>query len=235
MTTRSIGLLCLFVTVKLVVGTVAYAQEFTPMQDMAGEWNLSDFHDGKTRNEVSEGRSLVAQYFDSSSKIEKSEENGVVGVHLQGGANLLGSTETLNGLNVLGEPSKSFTVSIQLVPKDYPSGYYGGIFQAMKYGESGFRLLLRKDLNIVVETSPGGQGNPIQGFVSSSPLELGKTYDISLRYKEGKWLLYINGELDGEFESSHMTPYSGEFRVGWASGNDYNFNGLIGRVSISTE
>jgi len=123
-----------------------------------------------------------------------------------------------------------FILDVVLAPEEKPLGYYGGIFQCMNYGKSGFRLCIDQHMKIVVEFFTGpGQHRVIRG---KSVLTRDRFYKIRVKFDGIRGYIFLNNKLDGVVDSPPPAPCKGEILIGRASGKNYDFNGLISEISI---
>ena len=141
---------------------------------------------------------------------------------------LTGSLKTIEEL-AQAEP---FVLGVTLSPDAAPEDYYGGIYQAMHYKVSGFRLVINRGLWLEAHIFPGqGQSLNLKGKTVLLPAG---AYHVSLRFDGQNAMLFINGKLDAATRSPVPAPYADLAMVGSASGQGgYHFKGRIGRIALS--
>ncbi len=125
-----------------------------------------------------------------------------------------------------------FALDVDLSPDASPDDYYGGIYQAMEYRKSGFRLVMNRGLKLEAHIFTGkGQARQLRG---KTVLSIGGRYHVSLRFDGRNALLFINGKLDAATRSPLPAAFTGHAQVGSASGKGgYHFKGRIGRIALS--
>jgi len=139
-----------------------------------------------------------------------------------------------NGQDLEGHatnPTGPFSLEVRLAVESKPSGYCGGIYQAMQYGSNGFRLLLGPNLKLGVDINLSEKTTVY--LVGNTPLEIGRFYDITLKFDGKHASLYLDRKLDATIECPLPAPFTGPVSVGTASGKDFYFNGLIQRIQIT--
>jgi len=55
---------------------------------------------------------------------------------------------------------------------------------------------------------------------------------LTVKFEQGKAYLFIDGKLDTAIDSPLPAPCTGEINVGIASGDRYNFNGVIRSIKV---
>jgi hypothetical protein len=210
------------VVVLAITGGAAPAG--TKKTTLYGDWKFNNFVGGKVPNSVSGGGDLVA----SAPAPVPVANHGLRFVH---GAQLSGDLKKIPGLGGMGE-GKPFAVKITFTPEAKPSGYFGGLFQAMDYGRAGFRLELDQQMKAVVEIFLNGSPDGRRGLESRAPLEFGRTYTVEVRFDGTYATLLIDGKVDQMQEMTLPGVYNGEFDIGVAGGTHYFFNGTIEDLSL---
>ncbi len=187
-------------------------------------WNLNSFHSKTVKNLIASAPALKAW----KKAPVPAQVPGISGLRFQHGQQL--SCEKLKQLH----PGEPFQLNISIYPEAKPDGYYGGILQWMSYRKNGFRLQLRKvdmKVHVTIFTKPG---KPIY-LTSKRSLQLNSVYQIKLVFDNKRSMLYINGKLENVVAGGLPAYCSRKLQFGVSSGKDYNFNGLIGKVSFSVK
>ena len=120
-------------------------------------------------------------------------------------------------------------LEVVLAPEDKPGGYFGGIYQACAYGQSGFRLVIDQGMNLAVEAFTGKERKYFKGKTALAP---GRFYTIGLKFDGARGYIFVDGKLDGSIDMPLPAPFDGPISVGQAGGKDYFFNGLIGDIRL---
>jgi beta-galactosidase len=184
-------------------------------------WNMSEISGGAVRNQVADGGVLKAG---ERAPIPAVVDN-VPGLRFKDGTSLNADEKTCASL-FSGSP---FALRVKLCIDAPPPGYMGGIFQRMRYGESGFRLVVYQNLKVGAEIYVGGKQVNI---ASSVPLQPGKWYEIELRF-DGKYaVLSLDGKISSMLETAPPAPCVSLITIGNASGKDYFLNGVVGSVEL---
>jgi len=132
-------------------------------------------------------------------------------------------------------PTSPFSLEVRLAVESIPQGVCGGIYQAL--GEDkGFRLVLGNNMKLCVDIYHG-QDHPKDYLISDAPLEIGRFYDIVVRFDGKHASLFLDGKLNAQIECPLITPYMGNVLIGRASGQsngiEYLFNGLIQSIRLT--
>jgi len=183
------------------------------------QWNLADFANQSVPNQVAGGRELRANIDTEPELVTK---DNVRVLHFSNGQYLM--TRTAN-------PTHPFSVEVKMAVESLPVNYCSGIYEAMQYQICGFRLLLARNLKLGVDIYINDQ--QVCYLVGQTPLEIGRFYDVTLKFDGKKASLFLDGKLDAEIESPLPAPFEGDTRVGLASGQDFYFNGFIQSVRIT--
>ena len=197
-----------------------------PKRETVSQWKLADFSNGRVPNEIDHGGPLSAT---PEAEFEVAGEGDFKGLRFGGKGYLTGHTKEMPGLQELG--TGGFGVRLHVLVEDHPEGIYAGLFQAMKYEVSGFRLVLRKnDLRLAVEYVVGGQQKTLIGATS---LVMGTPGIAEVRFQEGEVVLLVNEAEDARAPlEGTLEPYAGQFSIGRASGAGYDFRGILGEVTV---
>jgi len=92
-------------------------------------------------------------------------------------------------------------------------------------------MVIGQDMKLGVEFTRNGK--PTRYLATKAPLEIGRFYDVTLKF-DGKYAsLFLDGKLEAMIESTPPALFEGGIRIGVASGKDYFFNGLIQRIRIT--
>jgi beta-galactosidase len=192
--------------------------------ELLSKWDLSEFRSGMVANAIPGMPSLKSTELPPT----PSEDKALPGLRFMHGQSMWGDTRKIPGF-LDGTP---FKLSVLLTPQEKPDGYFGGIFQSMRYHQAGFRVVLQKSnmkLNVQIFTGP----KQVKSLNSKAPLTLGHDYRLDLVFKNGKAYLYLNNKLDDCIDSPPPAACPEPFRIGTASGKDYNYNGIIKEIAIS--
>jgi beta-galactosidase len=192
--------------------------------ELLSKWDLGEFRNGSVANAVPGMPPLKS----AAKPPVLSADKDMPGLQFQHGQELSGDTRKIPGF-LDGSP---FKLSVLLTPQAKPDGYHGGVFQCMVYQQSGFRVVLQKNtmkLTVQVYTGP----KQAKYLNSKAPLTLGHDYRMDLVFKNDKAYLYLNNKLDACIDCLPPAPCPMPFRIGVASGKDYNFNGIIKEIAIS--
>ncbi len=198
-----------------------------PQGKLVSQWILSDFNGKEVANKVADGGTLA---LGNSQPPVQGEESGVKGLRFQNGECLYGKANDIPELGGFGDPGQPFSVRMVIVPLEKQVGAYGGLFEAIAFGHGGFRIVVNQQMKLGVELSAGEEESV--GMGGKTNFELGTAYTIEVRFEAGKVTLIVNGFVDEEKDLPFPAPYTGPFRIGKASGQDYEFNGIIGEVSV---
>ena len=191
-----------------------------PRAEAVGEWQLGELAAGAVANHVPGGGVLKAG---ASAPTPAPGQ----GLQFAGGQSLTGETKELPGLGALG--SQPFAVRMTLAPAAKPSGFCGGLFQAMAYGTSGFRLVLGGDMRLGTDVFTAAGAAHIG---SKLVLETGRSYTVELRFDGTYATLVIDGQTDTMKEMALPAPYAGAIQIGLAAGKDYFYNGTISNIAV---
>jgi concanavalin A-like lectin/glucanase superfamily protein len=197
------------------------------------DWNLGTFADSKVSNQVPNAPPLTAFLTATTSAPTLGQLDGASAMHFEGGQALQGTIKDLPEAGGLGA-GKPFALRMTFSAQEKPEGSYAGLFQAVQYGASGFRLMLDQQMNLMAEIFLGEGADKKCQLVSSAPLELGHTYTVELRFDGTDATLLIDGKTDRIQPMALPAAYNGDFLIGTASGLHYDFKGLIKEVAILT-
>jgi len=206
-----------FVVVAICGGVV---KNGGPHAETVSDWRLGEFTAGAVANHVPGGGALKA------TSLSPTLEPGK-GLKFEGGQTLMGEVREIPGMGAMG--SSPFAVRMTFTPMAKPTGYCGGLFQAMDYGKAGFRMVLSKDLRLDTEvfTAAGPQS-----ISSKQVLDPGRTYTVELRFDGTYATLIIDGQTEIMKEMPLPAPCRSIIQIGTASGNGYNYIGTISDISI---
>lgn len=191
-----------------------------PRTEVISEWQLGELAAGAVANHTPGGGALKAGPAAPTPSPGR-------GLQFEGGQSLTGETKELPGLGAIG--SQPFAVRMTLAPTAKPGGYCGGLFQAMAYGTSGFRLVLGGDMHLSTDVFTAAGTAHIS---SKMVLETGRSYTVELRFDGTYATLVIDGQTDIMKEMALPAPYAGPIQIGVAAGKDYFYNGTISNLAI---
>jgi len=153
---------------------------------------------------------------------------GKDGVNLHGKQYFTGNMNNLKDF----DPTNDFEIKAKFsisTPPQRGKGSYG-LFQAMEYMHSGFRIFIDSNKRILVEIFPS-PGKSLY-LRSNVILMLNQIYTLQVRFEKETTSIFINGKLDSMISSPLPAPYKkGLFMIGHASGSGY-FEGTITNISI---
>ena len=195
------------------------AASYKPVAD----WDLGKAVGGKIVSRVGSGTLAFGSGANAPTPVQA---GGVSALRFRHGQSLTAEGKLAPGLGAGGPMS----LQVVLTPEDKPDGYMGGLYEHMDYLKSGFRLALTQQMQVNVEIFPGdGRGRYL---VSRTPLAVGQTYRVELKFDGQRAYLFLNDRLDTSLETPPPAPCDARILIGQASGKDYNFNGSISRVSV---
>jgi beta-galactosidase len=192
-----------------------------------GQWNMGDY----TGSVVPGLTEASSELWPLQGSPTMKEHEGASMLHFEGGQSLQGNLSDLPELGGIGS-AQPFSVEMRFTAEALPSGYYAGLFQAAEYGKSGVRMMLKKDMKLIVQGFVEGEAEKSFGLETTAPLELGRTYTVEMQFDGAYARLLIDGRLDSLKACPLPIPYSGRFQVGRIAGPDYIFNGTIEMLSI---
>lgn len=205
----------------------------TPLPDaLLSEWKMSDFDGHLVPNKVPNAGALYVTPASSEPPPMLVEENGVKLLRFLDGQSLTGEIKDIPSLGGLGEGSP-FSLKVTFTPEDRPPGAMGGLFEAMYFERSGFRLVLTHDLRVAVEIFLGDAEGDHTGIESPTHLDLESQHTAEVRFDGKQVTLLLDGVEESVKDMALPAPFDGPFRVGIASGTDYHFIGLIDEIKIS--
>lgn len=148
------------------------------------------------------------------------------GVHLSGKQYLSG-----NFKNIPLYPADAIELETEFsITKPLGKNYSYGLFQAMNYKKSGFRVHITKQMRISLEMFPSKKEWVF--LKSSSQLQLGRDYKLQIKMDGKTASIFINGKLDAMKSSSLPAPCKkGNLLIGHCSGAGY-FEGVIKSLSL---
>jgi len=118
------------------------------------------------------------------------------------------------------------------VPEGAPGGHCGGLVEAGTYQQAGLRLVLDRDLRVVVEQWSGpGAANAVY-LKSREPLALGRLATVRYEHDGAEARLLVDGQIQEIKASVPPAAFAGGIRIGVAAGKDYWLNGAIGTVRL---
>jgi len=200
-----------------------------PGEAAVSQWNLENFEAGRVPNAVAGGPELTIDSEEAVPELIKDES--LNGLRFDHGEALTGKSSQIAALQGADPSGKAFGVRVTLLPTTRPAGAYGGLFQAMVYKESGFRIVVTEGLKVAVEIFDGVEHH---GLNSQSTLALDQPCKVEVRFEEDMARLYINDNLEAEKPGIYPAPFDGNMMIGKASGKDYFFRGIIKDVTIFT-
>ena len=187
------------------------------------DWDLGKAVNGKVASRVGRG---VLEFGSGPSAPTPVQAGGVPALRFRHGQCLTAEGKQAPGVGAGGPMS----LQVVLTPEDKPDGYMGGIYEHMDYLKAGFRLALNQQMQVNVEIFPGdGKGRYLVG---KTPLVVGQTYHVELKFDGQRAYLFLNDKLDTSLETPPPAPCDARILIGQASGKDYNFNGSISRISV---
>jgi beta-galactosidase len=210
----------------VLVGITGGVQaEGTSAGRLISSWDFSNLQGNAIPNRVANAGALsLAANAPVAAKV-----GDISGLRFKGGQSVGGETKQTPELG----GAKPWMLEATIVPEAKPDGFIGGIYQAMAYMKSGMRLSLSQDLRPTVDIVVGeNKTNYIKG---QTPLTLGRAYTLSVKFDGSRAYLLVNGRLEGSVDTALPAPYSGPILIGTASGQNYNFNGVIGEVKVSLQ
>jgi len=149
------------------------------------------------------------------------QEGDRAGLRFRQGQQLSANTKSVPGLG----DGKPFTMSITFTLEDKPTGAMSGLYQAMAYMQSGFRLVIGQNMKPNVELYYGP--NQAKYLAGKTTLELGRTYELTMTFDGQQGRLYLDGKLDGVIDAPPPPAYNGDLMVGNAGGANYHLTGVI--------
>ncbi|MEI6072256.1 MAG: LamG-like jellyroll fold domain-containing protein [Verrucomicrobiae bacterium] len=197
-----------------------------PEGKLVSQWKMSNFDGSEVKNGVPEAGALTLE--DTKGVPVPAEEAEVKGLRFEKEA-LNGKSIEIPDLGAFCDPQRPFAVRMVVVPIERQSGAYAGLFQAGGIGQKGFRMFINQQFKIGINISSDDENYALCG---KTILALGTAYTVEVRFAGMTVTLLVNGEVEAEKEVPSLTPYEGLFRIGRASGQDYDFNGIIGEVSV---
>jgi hypothetical protein len=210
----------------LLLGAARLGAAADPEGKLLSQWNLSNFDGKQVPNLVEDGGPLIV----GNTSPTAVTEGELKGLHFEAGQSLQVQSHLLPGMGGFGEEHQPFSLEVVLSPSSLPSGYWGGIFEAMVFEQSGFRMSLDQHRKIAVEVfCSDGTRNLL---VSRSVLELGRAYKVEIRFESHSATLLIDGRTDAEKEMPLPAPYQGNVAIGTTGGTDYFFNGTISEITL---
>lgn len=188
------------------------------------EWKLQDFDGNLVPGRIgNEGELRVGDQ-----PPQPAAQGGLAGAIFRDGEMLGGKMSSLPD-GALGGDGQPFAVRILLSAAEPPPGTFGGIFQAAAYQAKGFRVMLNRDLKVVVEVFRPGE---TLGLVSHAPLEVGRPTELEVRFDGHYASLLIDGQVAAMKAMPLPEPCEGIFQIGRASGPHYGFHGTISQISL---
>jgi len=198
-----------------------------PEGKLVSQWKMSDFDGSVVTNGVPDAGALTLE--DAKAVPVPAEEAGVKGLRFENKEALKGKSTDIPDLGAFCDSQRPFAVRMVVVPIERQTGAYAGLFEAGGIGQKGFRMFINQGFKIGIEISSDDENYGLSG---KTTLALGTAYTVEVRFDGKAVTLLVNGEVDAEKEVPSLTPYEGMFRIGRASGQDYDFNGIIGEVSV---
>jgi len=198
-----------------------------PEGKIVSQWKMSSFNGSEVENSVPNAGALTLE--DIQAVPVPGEESGVKGLRFENKEALKGKSTEIPDLGAFCDPQRPFAVRMVVVPLERQTGAYAGLFEAGVYMHSGFRMVITQQLKIGIEISSDDQNSGLGG---KTTLALGTAYTVEVRFDGKAVTLLVNGEVEAEKETPSLTPFEGVFRIGRASGQDYDFKGIIGEVSV---
>jgi hypothetical protein len=149
------------------------------------------------------------------------------GLRLTDGANLQGQLPP----SPLTE-GKPVAIEVEVAPEGKPGGYCGGLVEVGAYQASGLRLTLGQDQRVTVELWSGVGPTKATVFTAPEPLPSGRFSTVRFEHDGSEGRLLIDGQVRVIKACPPAAPYTGVIRIGLASGKDYWFRGVIGKIGI---
>jgi len=123
----------------------------------------------------------------------------------------------------------SVAVRMVIVPMERQKCAYAGLFEAHGYAQSGFRMFLNQGFQLGIDIGFEGENHGLSG---KTRLDRGTAYTVEVRFDGRAVTLLVNDGVEAEKVAPPIAPFEGEFTIGRARGEDYDFNGIIGDVSV---
>jgi hypothetical protein len=120
-----------------------------------------------------------------------------------------------------------FSVTLDFTATEIPDGHYGGLLET-----GPFRIMLHHfNMHLCIQTKDAsGQAMEVK---SSEPVALGERVEFEFKMDGNKGILLRNGRVDTIVDASLPGYPLERMRFGVAGGQDYNFNGVLHRVTLA--
>ncbi|MBN8523838.1 MAG: hypothetical protein J0M02_00735 [Planctomycetes bacterium] len=124
---------------------------------------------------------------------------------------------------------KPVAIEIDAAALGPPAGAYGGLIEAGTYQARGLRIMVDRNLRVVVEQWAGPEGT--RNLIATDPLVVNRMVTIRYENDGNQARLLIDGRIQAA-KACAPPQWDGRIRIGRASGKDYWFEGIIAGIRI---
>jgi hypothetical protein len=153
-----------------------------------------------------------------------SSQDGRVVLRLTGGHFVAGRLPAGNPL-ASGRP---LAIEVEVAPTGKPGGHRGGLVEVGEYQKSGLRLVLDRDLRVVVEHWSGLGADKAVNLKSREPLAIGHFATVRYEHDGREARLLVDGQIQELKVCPPPSPYAGGIRIGLAGGEGYWLDAMVG-------
>jgi beta-galactosidase len=138
-----------------------------------------------------------------------------------------------------------FVLEIAFAAAARPVNSFAGLYQKFNYKKDGFRLLLNKRGQLILEintasasmSASGSGSGSVSGFVqktlaSRTRIEPGRDYLARITFDGRHCTLHLDDKLDTLIETPPPLPSAARIQIGTASGRDYHFDGWLRHLTL---
>jgi beta-galactosidase len=191
-------------------------------------WNMSDYNDGvvKDQTETYELK-LRKNNKDGADPIKAVIDDETV-LKMDGNIYLNGNLSKIESFDSTAPFSVEVGLSIDELPEAHNRHF--GIYQAMNYMKSGFRVTISTKGTVSVTVFP--EAGKALNFKGKTELVPGRYYDIKVSFDGKQVKLLVNGKIDLVSKCPMPAPFNGEVSVGRSSGEG-TLKGDIQHIKIT--
>ncbi|AHF94339.1 hypothetical protein OPIT5_12590 [Opitutaceae bacterium TAV5] len=126
-----------------------------------------------------------------------------------------------------------FALELAFAAATRPGNSLAGLYQKFNYKKDGFRLLLNKRGQLILEINTASDSGPvIKTLASRTRIEPGRDYIARITFDGRHCTLHLDGKLDTLIETPPPLPSDARIQIGTASGPEYHFDGWLRRLTL---